>query len=586
MATPVENSNRPAYRPFLMRNLSFLPKSKALGAAHKKKRNKVKKEPSPFVSLLKSPSEEEHSRTASVQFHSFRDKELPGSRKACVELYLRTVTGKARDLIRLPSAKFSISVNAPELMTTIDLPRDVGTPCRNGTISRSYYLVVHTVVSEQQDAISSGGRSLRNVPSRQAIMADRNGLRSHKAKERRSDEKKQQLELFGILLLADATRETSGLIERTVAIPLVEHRAKEWRTSVDFPEQILELSKKTKTGPFMRVTVTREADDSDSDESEDSRSVKSTSHISSSSASVASIKGSALEGALRDASIPGRLLYRWIQGFKELTDNVVSPRDELEGFTTEPPHTDRCIFCGYRFSDLYSLLKHMRLNYPRFEFVYNKATAQVYLPTVDVHVKRNFDGRYEGNPIRQFRNGMLSGPTKYAVNSHMEVIISNKCEARFKRKQSQQRDLVEFSRPTEKLVNRLTRSLNGHVRTYFNARTRQPLPAPPSKPTPVLTDPDWLKSAIARKMDEFSDLNNGEKQLMVMWNVFLAKKEHRCIGDCMLMRALCKFIDAHGKQIVSKHLLGNFFCHLANLEEQGLITGEQISTLVSMITQI
>lgn len=53
-------------------------------------------------------------------------------------------------------------------------------------------------------------------------------------------------------------------------------------------------------------------------------------------------------------------------------------------------------------------------------------------------------------------------------------------------------------------------------------------------------------------IDDFTDVNRGEKDFMKMWNNHVQK--YTFVGDCQMPRALAMFIDIRGQDIVQKNL--------------------------------
>ena len=53
-------------------------------------------------------------------------------------------------------------------------------------------------------------------------------------------------------------------------------------------------------------------------------------------------------------------------------------------------------------------------------------------------------------------------------------------------------------------------------------------------------------------IDDFTDVNRGEKDFMKMWNNHVQK--YTFVGDCQMPRALAMFIEYRGKDIVQKNL--------------------------------
>lgn len=90
---------------------------------------------------------------------------------------------------------------------------------------------------------------------------------------------------------------------------------------------------------------------------------------------------------------------------------------------------------------------------------------------------------------------------------------------------------------------------------------------------------NWLKDMSQRQIDEFVDLNGGEKAFFKLWNTHL--HENPCYGDNMLLDILDMFIDAHGVQIYRRQLYKNFMLHLSNLHSFGAISSVSMMTMIT-----
>ena len=89
---------------------------------------------------------------------------------------------------------------------------------------------------------------------------------------------------------------------------------------------------------------------------------------------------------------------------------------------------------------------------------------------------------------------------------------------------------------------------------------------------------EWLRQMSSRQIEEFVDLNEGEKAFFTMWNTYL--HYHPCYGDKMLFDILNAFVDEQGLQIHRKNLYKNFMLHLSNLHSYGAISSSAMLSLV------
>lgn len=85
-------------------------------------------------------------------------------------------------------------------------------------------------------------------------------------------------------------------------------------------------------------------------------------------------------------------------------------------------------------------------------------------------------------------------------------------------------------------------------------------------------------------IDDFTDVNEGEKELIKMWNLHVMKNGY--VGDCQLPIACDMFVTAKGKEIIEKNLFRNFVLHLCSLFDYGLISPEIIYKSIQKLKNI
>ncbi len=87
-------------------------------------------------------------------------------------------------------------------------------------------------------------------------------------------------------------------------------------------------------------------------------------------------------------------------------------------------------------------------------------------------------------------------------------------------------------------------------------------------------DYDWLVGNSDRMIDDFLDLNEGEKGFFKLWNAHLHR--HPCYGDEMMMRILALFVDECGECVARERLYRNFILHLSNLCDFDVLNEEAV----------
>lgn len=98
------------------------------------------------------------------------------------------------------------------------------------------------------------------------------------------------------------------------------------------------------------------------------------------------------------------------------------------------------------------------------------------------------------------------------------------------------------------------------------------------------SDPLWLRQKTVQMIDEFSDVNEGEKELMKLWNLHVMKNGY--VGDCQLALACDMFLDSKGREIIQKNLYRNFILHMCSLFDYGLVSPETLYKTIQKLQGI
>ena len=85
-------------------------------------------------------------------------------------------------------------------------------------------------------------------------------------------------------------------------------------------------------------------------------------------------------------------------------------------------------------------------------------------------------------------------------------------------------------------------------------------------------------------IDEFTDVNEGEKELMKMWNLHVMK--YGFVGDCQIPLACTMFVQHKGKELLLKNLYRNFVVHMCSLFDFGLVSAINLYTTLQKLQEI
>uniref|UniRef100_A0A3Q0KFJ5 VEFS-Box domain-containing protein n=1 Tax=Schistosoma mansoni TaxID=6183 RepID=A0A3Q0KFJ5_SCHMA len=125
--------------------------------------------------------------------------------------------------------------------------------------------------------------------------------------------------------------------------------------------------------------------------------------------------------------------------------------------------------------------------------------------------------------------------------------------------------------------------VTGHNRIYYHTRTSQPVRACEFDVDSEAEDaPVWLRQHYQRKVEEFTDVNPGEKQIMQLWNALLLsiRPSGLVVCDGQVLTLVCQFIHQHSRWIHRRRLRTNLLLHLVNLVDYGLLSSSHLRQLM------
>lgn len=261
--------------------------------------------------------------------------------------------------------------------------------------------------------------------------------------------------------------------------------------------------------------------------------------------------------------IASRIIYHFIYN-----NNSSQQTETFDNFN--------CPWCCLHCLSLYSLLKHLKLCHARFNFTYVPTPSGV---RVDVSINELFDGSYIGSPhdlVGPAGSAFArAGPVRRPVVTRILV-----CRPR-----RPKHSLTEFLEIDENELNSQRPYVTGHNRLYHHTMTCLPVhPKGLDIDSEGETDPAWLQHKTMQMIDEFTDVNEGEKELMKMWNLHIMRNGY--VGDIQIPLACEMFLDMKGKELLQKNLYKNFVLHLCNFFDYGLISPETLYKTIQKLQRI
>lgn len=243
---------------------------------------------------------------------------------------------------------------------------------------------------------------------------------------------------------------------------------------------------------------------------------------------------------------------------------------------TEAVDNFNCPWCSLHCKTLYSLLKHLKLCHARFNFTYVPTPSGV---RVDVSINKQFDCSYSGSPHD------LVGPAGSAFSAAGPVRRTSVTRILVCHPRRTKPSLHEFLEMDENEMNSQRPYITGHTRQYHHSMTSLPIfPKELNNDSEDESDPAWLQHKTMQMIDEFTDVNEGEKELMKMWNLHMMRKGY--VGDIQIPLACDMFLNEHGRELLTKNLYNNFVLHLCNLFDYGLLSADILYKTVQKMHRI
>ncbi|KAL0993582.1 hypothetical protein UPYG_G00110060 [Umbra pygmaea] len=267
--------------------------------------------------------------------------------------------------------------------------------------------------------------------------------------------------------------------------------------------------------------------------------------------------------------------------------SLVEPRQKLRIFyqflynnntrqQTEARDDLHCPWCTLNCRRLYSLLKHLKLAHSRFIFNYVPHPKGA---RIDVSINERYDGSYAGNPqdIHSQPGFAFSrnGPVKRTSVTHVLVCRPKRAPP----------SLSEFLEADGGDGDQHRSFASSHNRLYFHSDSCTPKrPSEVEHDSEDEKDPLWLRERTIMQIEEFTDVNEGEKEVMKLWNLHVMKYGY--IADNQMNGACLAFVERCGTDIAQKNLGRNFLLHLVSMHDFNLVSTATIDQAMTRLHHI
>ncbi|KAG5896349.1 hypothetical protein JTB14_005827 [Gonioctena quinquepunctata] len=244
---------------------------------------------------------------------------------------------------------------------------------------------------------------------------------------------------------------------------------------------------------------------------------------------------------------------------------------------TEACEDLHCPWCSLNCNQLYVLLKHLKLCHSRFTFTYVPISVGA---RVDVAINEMYDGSYTGSP-----HDLISQPSVCAFSRNGPVRRASVTHILVCHPKRPKPSLSEFLELDDCEFDGQRPFITGHNRLYHHTFTCLPVhPKEMDVDSEGENDPEWLQNKTMMMIDEFTDVNEGEKELMKMWNLHVMK--HGFVGDCQIPIACQLFVQFKGEELLLKNLYKNFVVHMTSLFDFGLVSAVCLYTTMQKLQEL
>lgn len=88
------------------------------------------------------------------------------------------------------------------------------------------------------------------------------------------------------------------------------------------------------------------------------------------------------------------------------------------------------------------------------------------------------------------------------------------------------------------------------------------------------------------RLDEFDDVNDGEKWMMKLWNRFVVLRPTIRLVHSRMFSTCRKFLAEHAADVAALRLRNNLVLHLTNMYNFGLLRASELRALIVEYTEL
>lgn len=223
-----------------------------------------------------------------------------------------------------------------------------------------------------------------------------------------------------------------------------------------------------------------------------------------------------------------------------------------------------CPWCNLDCRILYSLLEHITRCHPKFKVTFIPGLNG--FDEIDVEINELLTLCQTPRPDEQSSVPIFTGPNVRAPFCLQMMGSLSRC----KRSESDFMvlDIAPYKAP--------------HSRLYFTSKSYEPiLPHEFDYDSDVEEKMDWMEDKTKQLIKDFTDVNEAEKAIMILWNCFILRV--RPLADQEVPSLVTNFVKEYGEDIIRRNLSKNLILHLTNLHSFGLLRPDDLEETVLQV---
>nr|XP_027194894.1 uncharacterized protein LOC113789542 [Dermatophagoides pteronyssinus] len=260
-----------------------------------------------------------------------------------------------------------------------------------------------------------------------------------------------------------------------------------------------------------------------------------------------------------------------------------------------------CPLCSRQFVMLAQLAVHLTTNHERFRF---RMTMDPMNRFISIHVGLNeqFDPTFDTDPLLKALN--YCPRTHQTQRRRVSRMRCTRPERRPTTNHQPATMMITIGRDHRSLCTMFTYNDEGRYyqidvnhqigsyealsqrRVFYHSRTMLPILPAEMEDDSETDEIQWRMRQKRHMMQDFIDVNPGEKAVMGLWNQFIMKYRNRYFADCHMSDAVKNFMVTNTPMLIRCNLRHNCILHLINMYRYKCIDQDVVDQSVRYLNKM